>query len=290
MKNTMRWRLHRAIFTFGGWSAADEASSILDELCDTVEWLDGPGVLLPLPNEPLDTPSFTMTVLGDAKRVQRSNASYGVPGLFYGMAGYAVADLLAHLPPSIPWINRRAVLLPAGRLMHMSDDHAKALAQGEHFLFVKPNSGNKAFTGDIFPVDDFASRVTGFFSPMASVEASTLCAVAPAVAIDPIEWRFWIVGDTVVTHASYGWSTGLREDATPPTSVIDLAGRLARMAWRPDQAFVADIATVNGDAALIEINAMSTSGLYPGVDVKALLSGLRLAAMQRFEAQQSDTD
>src|SRR5690606_31966545 len=108
--------------------------------------------------------------------------------------------------------------------------------------------------------------------------------------LEATEWRFWIVGRTVVANASYSWEQEDVPWAPPPLEALQVAQAMAANSWQPDIAYVVDVVRESSEDItpggpigsngyfLNELNAASTSGLY-NAPFSPLLTALREAVL-----------
>lgn len=180
-------------------------------------------------------------------------------------------------------LNQRHLLVGWGNLPDRADDLERAFGPN---LFVRPNAARKPFTG----LRVATSRLRMEHAALSQTEhiaSDELCVVAPAQELSRTEWRFWVVEGRPVTWAPYAWdepaaghSAGseLVDDPGPnaslPTAVADLARAAASRTEVIDSALVMDIGVCESGPAVVELNPLSTSGFYPGVNLAELLRSL----------------
>lgn len=296
----MFWRLHKAIFD----TRIQEAVDILTSFGDTVEVVEGsaslpqsqcypalPGGAEPLnpmspngsttsaPQFALKEASLALTTLQDAKLLLKKDYPSS-PWLFYHPSHYAVSYWSARLPAHINYLNRHGVFLPAATLA--THPLLKSLVGEDNKVFIRPDSGNKVFTGfDLVAGNTFEQEFNHhmlFVKP----DPETLCYVAPYKKIDCVEWRFWICEHQVVASTPYSWADTIDPTIELPASIAHAAQELAQSDFQLDYAYVADfVLDTKGNACLIEVNAASTSGVY-SVDLQKLLPALRSTAIREY--------
>ena len=206
---------------------------------------------------------------------------------FIRMSCPALSQILAYRPLALrhhAWsalvpldlqFNRGFVLLPFGHLAGNAD--RLRLLYGDR-LFLRPDSARKVFSGLICATGDLAATAS-MLRQAHAVTDDTLVVVDRAQPVEGHEYRFWIARGAPVAHAAYIFGAqGVDPDrpAPPcPASIHALAGSL--LEWAPlletiDDFLVADfILDTEGAPRLVEINAWSTSGFYPGVDFAAIV-------------------
>lgn len=121
-------------------------------------------------------------------------------------------------------------------------------------LFIRPCSAMKPFTGKVFnSAEEFTESIQSgivYASPKKIVE----------------EYRIVIVSGKVITGTSYilgsEINTGLSDDEVP-VKIYNFAKQVLNQAKVPYGSYVLDIGVLdNGIIGVVELNAISTSGLY----------------------------
>lgn len=274
----MFWRIHKAIFD----NKLQEAKSILEHWGDTVQVVEGNVTTIePIADNMLQDINFCITTLQDARSLLRNQYSKPL-FLFYHPTRYDVSAWSASLPDNIPWLNRHGVFIPYQHLFnhpilaHLIVDNGR--------VFIRPNSGNKIFTGFDIAVDNQFNDNLKNQMLFAKPDGDTMCYVAPYKNIEKNEWRFWFCEHKVVACTPYSWSDS-PSLVEPPQQIQSLAEQLASSSFNPDYAYVADfVLDDKGKAYLIEVNAASTSGVY-NADLNALLLGLRTTIIRDYNME-----
>lgn len=265
----MFWRFHEGVFD-GRVDEAVEAARALG--CETQVVCGAAPNLPELAAEP-GSRVCAMTTIQDAKALS------GKPGvrLFFDNAGYGVSSWMPLLPKGVEALGKGGVFMPFGMARSIGDGLRSALGGADGGVFIKPNDGMKAFPGVVVPGGvGFEEGLNGVLMRFPS--DATLCFLAPAKRVPKEEWRFWIVGGKVVARSPYSWSEDEKQGAlSAPAVCEEAAQRLAASGWQaPDGAYVADFCETTDGAALVEINAASTSGVYKA-DVAAVVTALTAA-------------
>lgn len=215
----MLWRLHRRLLA----ERLDEAVATIQAFDDELQLVDGLAVQCAAPLACPSQPGLALTTL------QNSQAIYGrwegTPGLFYHPNIYAVSRYLPQLEAAIPMVNPVPLFVPFGLMHRLSAISPAALAGDAGTLFIRPDSGNKPFAGQCLPVlagDTWANVCERFTRTAGAPSATSLVCFSPGHAVDPIEWRFWIVDGQVVASSGYSWNEQDIE-VLPPPAVAALA-------------------------------------------------------------------
>lgn len=273
----MFWRLHRAIFG----NTIEKAKSILDSFGDTYQVVDGkPSQLEPVPFTITNEPVLAITTLQDAQRLIRKDYP-STPWLFFNNSSYKVSYWLPRIDEHISVLNSQTMFVPKGLLKSLTFTQLNALANNNK-VFIKPDSGNKIFTGFTVANDENFIKNVEDNLLFSHIELEEICVVAPCQEIEAIEWRFWIAEREIIAYTPYAWEIE-PVFCEPPEEILKLAQTMTKNTWQPDYIYVADFCiNKNGQAQLIEINAASTSGVY-NAPLDKLLTGMRKTCIREYE-------
>jgi len=268
----MFWRIHKQLVgdrlqEIVKWiSSKDDGHEIVDsgyqESPDAHRLVDGKHAL-------------ALTTLRDANNLKWN----AVPGLFWDRNSYNISHYMSKLPEHVPVLNRNGFFLTADMIKRYPALQP-ASGSSEIEVFVRPNSGNKSFPGQVLRAANESEwrSVWTVWKNTYHLMDDELCWCSPVVAVSEIEWRVWIVGGHVVAWSPYSWSGDVVDWHSLPNEIAGLAEQVAKNPWQLDDAYVVDFAIVDGRAWLVEINAASTSGLYQ-VPIDCLMTALRNAAL-----------
>jgi len=159
-------------------------------------------------------------------------------------------------------LNSKYIMMPLGDLVRNKDFLFSSLGSFDN-LFVRPNSGNKCFTGKPISYDSWENDIDIF---QISAEAQELVIVSRSQAIKK-EWRFFVAEKKIITGSEYL----PEQQAVVPERVIDFAEQMALYSYEPDPIWVLDICQLNnGELKVLEVNSFSCSGWY-NCDVGAIV-------------------
>lgn len=139
--------------------------------------------------------------------------------------------------------------------------HFETLKYPNVGMFIKSNSGLKAFTGGVFKEQKDLPK---------NIPDDLICVVSPETIVSS-EFRFWIHHDEIVTYSQYlekGYILNIPKNLERDPEFIACRNFinevLQNTLWRPDDLFVMDVGIdeVSYQPKIIELNAFSTSGLY----------------------------
>lgn len=189
-------------------------------------------------------------------------------GIFGVPSRFSWTSLLEVFPPSA-LLSRSAILLPFG-MLRMQAETIKTMFGAD--LFIRPVSGRKTFPGQVVDTRDegldlFCRTLEQIFA----IRSEELVVIDRRRPIEPTEWRFWIIGGRIASLAPYG-EPGAHLDDAVPGAAMDLARwALPRLeAYDPSCTLDIAVETASERASVVEVNAVSSSGLYGGADILAI--------------------
>lgn len=275
----MFWRLHKAIFG----DRIIIAKNIIENFGDEIQIVEGtPSQLANVPPN-TNGVSLAMTTLQDAQRLMRKDYP-GSPWLLFNNTQYEVSYWLPRIDRNIPVLNRNSIFLPYNSLLYATEKMIKGVANNEGKLFIKPNTGNKIFTGFTIEYSNKFKETVENQLMFSKPELETLCVVAPYNEIEETEWRFWIAERKIIAYSPYAWESE-PEFFEAPKEILEIAEKMTQNNWQPDCAYVVDFCiTKNKEVMLLEINAASTSGVY-SAKLEDLLIGLRKTSIREYNSE-----
>jgi len=221
----------------------------------------------------LDRPKFTpdpdscYTFLGSFEELKYVQSTLGVPVMTYGVNKYIVRSGYISFIPNSWFLNESSVMSTWGQLFDNSDRFFNMF--NADMLFVRPDSGNKTFTGQTFSKNKIHQEMR-FLDRYSQVEPTTIIWVGEAKKIEK-EYRVWISAGKVVTYSEYSWDKSpIEHSVAPSQTILDLAEQVASYEWQVDLIYTVDITEYDGAAKIIELNSFSCDGLYD-CDGKKLL-------------------
>ena len=196
-------------------------------------------------------------------------------GVFYNEK-FLYYNVYSQYVPKSYLLNSKYIILPWNMLVDRINDIISLFGEN---IFIRPNSPNKPFTGFAKTGKDELLFEINALTQTDNVYPHELCIVAPAKEVPDIEWRFWLVDEKVSTYAPYSWNelalkNAIENNIKPPQKMIEAAGKLARGLVEHDNAIVADFIMLDDHPKVVELNAVSTSGWYQGMDYIKLCNDL----------------
>jgi hypothetical protein len=177
------------------------------------------------------------------------------PGAIGDIEEFRVASYAPRLAPLLA--NTDMVTTTVRDLVEKRQGVLDRLHQPER-VFVRPDSALKPFAGRVLDAStiNLAALDHGFYYD----DDSLPIVVAPARQIQR-EWRTVVAEGRVVTGCSY--TTDRRgADETLPEAVREIAGQVARGNWQPAPIYIVDVAEVDSQVRVLELNPFSGADLY----------------------------
>lgn len=176
---------------------------------------------------------------------------------------------IAGLCPDGVMLNQSFIMLPFGALKQRK---AQIHSLFGDRVFLRPDGSQKAFAGYAFDMADFDREVSAI-EQIYKIHGDQICVIDRAQAISDHEYRFWVAEGKILTFAGYAHDKIACEVC--PAGVWTLAESVAHHIEPWLDPVVADfVVDDTGQPRLIEMNAVSTSGFYPGMDFCDLIEGL----------------
>lgn len=178
-----------------------------------------------------------------------------VPNAWLSLQNYECSTYYAYLGKYL--FNDRYTMMPVCEVKRNIDFLFEQFGK-QDCLFIRPSSGFKTFSGQVFTKENFAKDwiwVEQFSAP-------THLAVVSSPKTIKAEYRFIVTKDGIVTGCQYKKDGNLNLDKDYPESAGILAEEVCKV-WQPDSIFALDICTGNdGNYYLLEIGSFSCAGLY----------------------------
>lgn len=174
-------------------------------------------------------------------------------------------------------LNQEYQILPISDAIAQESNLYRSLAVN-HKLFVRPDSVDKLFNGQIVDIDSFSE----FLSAQTKDQARRVLIGKPM----PIqqEWRLFIANDHIVDGCQYFLGEDFDYQPGIPECIRHFVSNVFDdVQWRPDSLFVMDVCDSNNDLRIIEFNSYNCSGLLK-CDVSKFVSVATenaMAALQR---------
>lgn len=168
-------------------------------------------------------------------------------------------------------LNPDGIIVPYGNILKISENIKMLFGDN---IFIKPNSPWKAFTGFSTSIDNLFYELNSI-TQLEKVNNFELVLISSHKQIDNTEFRFWCINEEIITYAPYTWQHNEIYSELPEDAIHFVYRILSYLYEYTENGIVVDIVNTPNGLKLIELNALSTSGWYRGMDVDRLLNKLR---------------
>jgi len=130
-------------------------------------------------------------------------------------------------------------------------------------LFIRPVEPYKTFSGQVFKSNEQFNSEIAYIKQQKNLEPEYItCVYAPVSRISS-EYRTIFIGNTYISGCQYMTNEELDVQPGIPQKVVDFATSIAKSGYFTNIFnFVIDIAVVNNELKLLEINAADTASYY----------------------------
>lgn len=268
-----------------------ESTSIPEDVGPLLEALDKQGIeykelekhslYKSSPHEIYD-PSECVVFFGTLQTAQKlRRESQWIPGVYYNVSAYNCDHYYPHIGDLL--LNREYIMLPFGDLLRQKELLYAHLGE-DRSIFLRPNRGDKIFTGKVIYKEDFDKEVVSL--GYGQIDPHELVVAARPINLEK-EWRFVCVDTEVVTGSCYkehnfvGYQAGYTEEA------LEIA-KQAISKYRPDPVWVVDVGlTKGGRYAVVEVGCFSCAGLYL-CDREAIVKKVSQAALNEWQEYEEE--
>ena len=203
-----------------------------------------------------------------------------IPGAFYTPKNYNCSRYYPVFGKYLLNADRYAIY-PYGDLIRMKDV-IFAFFSEDRALFIRPDDGEKSFTGRLILKENYEKDVEycGFYgvSPHTMVVVS-----APKNIVS--EWRFFVAEGKVITGSQYRQGSLVIYSPDVEEGAMALADETAGL-YSPDGVWALDICkTQSGNYYVLEIGCMSCAGLY-ACDTDKLVETATKIAIKEYKSYQ----
>ena len=235
--------------------------------------------------EHVDPAAGPVVVYGSIEFANQLKSKGYIPGVYLQDKALECTSYMSQTDARDLFLNDQRVFATWSDLTRRPDFFYDAF--GADTLFVRPNTGRKGFTGLAIPRLQFDQEVNAL-RQLNAPQPDMLLLVAPAQIIEA-EYRLVIVNRQVVSGSRYMLNGAVSLSTDVPAAVSACAHTLAQSAWQPDIAYVCDVAQTPHGPRVVELNALSCSGLYL-CDIPALAHAINAAAQLEFDGELSIGD
>lgn len=205
------------------------------------------------------------------------------PGAYYNLDAMTCASFTTNISNKSLLLNEKHIFLTFDGLKNQKDTVYGFFGGKQETIFVRPNSTAKIFTGLPIKKSEFESEVSSL-EQLSSVVPETMVMVSDTKRI-LAEFRFFIVNREVITGTQYKELDNIVSRPHVSMYALKVAEEMAKNKWQPDIAYVCDVAVLdNGDVKIVELNPISSSGLY-SCDFPKLVVAMNEAATLEYNGE-----
>ena len=191
-----------------------------------------------------------------------------IPGSFCTIDEFRCSNYYPHFGSLL--LNGDYVMLPVGELERRKDFLFDLYGERDG-IFIRPNRGDKIWTGKIVYSDDWDAGLDLIkFHDVKQDEMALICRPKRILG----EWRFVVAGENIVS----GSMSAPEIDGNVPDCIIDFAKQVLRdVGFRPDPIWTLDICETADGLFVLEIGSFSCAALYE-CDVKPIVKAASFIA------------
>jgi len=179
-----------------------------------------------------------------------------IPGVYYNVESYNCDHYYPHFGDLL--LNCDYIMLPFGELIRRKEFLYEHLGE-DRSIFLRPNRGDKIFTGSLIHKEHFEKDVSCF--GYNQINPHELIIAARPINLAK-EWRFICVEGKIITGSAYKENNIVGSEYGYSEEAFDLATKATGM-YNPDIVWVIDIGlTKGGRYAIVEVGCFSCAGLY----------------------------
>ncbi len=217
----------------------------------------------------------TYTSLEFAAQIRRE--AKWIPGSYCNLKNYECTSYYPQIGADL--LNCDYIMLPFGELSRRRDYLFDVLGTDGCF-FVRPNRGNKIFTGKLIERERYDRELTllGFYE----VQPDELVVAAEPQNVTG-EYRFVVADNKIVAGSQYRNNGGeVERSPDVPLPALEMAERYAHLS--PDRAWCIDVCYRKhyDDYKIMEINSFGCSGLYE-CDPDSVVRAVSKTAWKEYE-------
>jgi hypothetical protein len=151
------------------------------------------------------------------------------------------------------------ILNPKAKLCKFED------ADMDDTKFIRPVEDSKSFSGKVFSPDEWRTWKKSVLEVATSedpLNGSTEILISEPVDIWT-ENRIWVIDGKIVTHSLYKRGRTVHYSPNVDAEVLVFAEEMIKN-WRPNDAFVLDVAQTPQGCKIVEVNCLNAAGFYAG--------------------------
>lgn len=217
-----------------------------------------------------------------------------IPGVYLNERAFECTSYYPVLADKL--VHHNYIMMPFGDLIRRKNNLYEYFNSDK--IFIRPNSGNKQFTGMIATKNDYEEcvKLAAFYN----VDPDLLVVVSNVMPLTK-EWRFVVVNKEVISGSLYrDWTSNVVLLETKDYVLLHsnsvckecedsfawMAARQAALRYNPDICYTIDIAQISIDNGfsygILEVGSFSCAGLY-GNDLHVVVEKVSEAALNEWK-------
>lgn len=181
-------------------------------------------------------------------------------------------------------VNQRYGLYPLGDLPRL-EDHIYDVYGADGHVFIRPNSNDKIFTGEVVSREKFKGWMNWAFTEGEIPDAIVVVSEPQTIRA---EWRLIVKDGRVVTGSRYKLNGQLNVVAGFPDEAAAVTEEACRK-WTPHPVFVMDVGVLaDGVYKIVECGSINCAGYYD-CDLGAIVRAMSEVAEREYAALATPT-
>lgn len=226
---------------------------------------------------PLDDSDCVITYgsLNLAKIVQRTKK--WIPGCWCNFENFRCLNYYAYYGKYL--LNKDYSAIPLLEIIRLKEELYQRYGDP---IFVRPDKGDKPFTGHTINYYEFESQIKYLLSLPTCYEQ--LIVLVSSNKNIKRESRFIVSGKQVITGSVYIENNDFKDRVRSLCEcgdAFEFAKNVAQENWEPDPVYVIDVAETSDEIGLLELNSFSCSGFYAS-DKNKIVEAVNLQAINEF--------
>lgn len=203
------------------------------------------------------------TEITKEQRLRNLKSSKGIisgnlnPGVYCNLNNFKCTVYYPYFNKNL--LNYPYCIIPYGDLVNHKDEIFKWFGNNNS-VFIRPNSGFKDFTGQVFNYETFEKDIK--LCDSVEPNSDCLCLVSEPKNIIS-EYRLVIVRRKIVGYSRYRLNRRHDESPDCPENILNYAEQtLNSVDFEPDLCYTMDICETTSEIKVLELNSFSCSGFY----------------------------
>lgn len=203
------------------------------------------------------------------------------PVSWNNMEAFKCSKFYPHLGKHL--FNDRYAMVSVNELKRQKWDYYSMFGK-QALIFVRPDDGDKSFTGGLLDIIDFDRFWENKISSLAKPEDLVVVSTPKKIMG---EWRFVVTNQKeIITYSTYQYQGQVAKVPGAPTGAIEKCKEVLNEGYFPDPVFVIDICEdSDGNFWLLELGSFSSCGLY-ACDMNKIVKRVSKIAEEEYDRYQ----